>query len=742
MRIRTILFFFLLSLASAQTATAKAPSSRPVKRVTKTAPTKKPPVHRKKTKQGVPSDLRFLMPAGAPKGLSKPKKRVRKKPKKKKRLNYAQRMKKFEEWLAKASTGERIDALQTNMWDKQLRLVESLVAEGTSIIPQLHEALKHKHLRIQLLSAIALARLGDTKAIPVLIKRAKEFYDQPASLILGAIIEYKDKIVPHLLTAARQTKHPQIFLRALGYLRSKRALPLLQKWLSAPNKKHRYVAREILKNYSQKIMIQVVQKAFQSKPSADVRAELIRIISFIEHPQSFETLLKGRKDPSDAIQFLSRLTLEGRAQEVFKQSPVGKLQRPPKSKAPVAVWEAWWKRNKATIKAIFEAKTKQTLSGIPTEEPHRLMIIYRTLHPMFSYGRMPIVLYDKRFKPAAPPLKGKYWQKGLAPEVFAKLLRSLQRQKFFSIPPKTGYTRDISVRLGNSAYTITAGQIRHLAFEAIERHILVYARQLKVGLRFEDFYRRHDEADTSAEGQIGQWAYRKADQLPPAKWSRVSTWKPSSDVESLFSALKDIFSFIPSRTRIVSIDVRGPFLRMTTLLFGSRAQSKYTQVGLERSRRLKKLNTSGLGVIYLTRDKIEQMVIDCHRLQIPYFPAKKKRTRIDVLKMLSSAFQAPYAKLLALSVERKGLTRIAIRWAAKDAAAIIKVLGEIAMRSGGDRVLAFRINHSGRKDRADYRLIVQMQWELKDLYKRPKRTPHYIPFKLRKGHLPFVPVYR
>ncbi|HAA55738.1 MAG TPA: hypothetical protein DCE42_13325, partial [Myxococcales bacterium] len=81
-------------------------------------------------------------------------------------------------------------------------------------------------------------------------------------------------------------------------------------------------------------------------------------------------------------------------------------------------------------------------------------------------------------------------------------------------------------------------------------------------------------------------------------------------------------------------------------------------------------------------------------------------------------------------------------WAAKDAAAIIKVLGEIAMRSGGDRVLAFRINHSGRKDRADYRLIVQMQWELKDLYKRPKRTPHYIPFKLRKGHLPFVPVYR
>ncbi len=663
---------------------------------------------------------------------------------KKKRLNEEQRLILFKGSLPKLSTRQLIERLRTRHWVKQMLLVDELVRRGEKARQQLYKALSHPHLRVRLLVAAVLAKLGDDRAIPMLLEEAHRLFDQPALLLQGVFFEYGPKIEPFLIEAMNRDSHRHIFLRILSLLRSPKILTEIAQLLHSPKKRERSFARYLLSRYPAKRQLHVVAKVLQKKLTADIRAELLRFVSYQEDIHAIDILLAHRQDPNESIRFLVRLSLFDKANNLANDIDTFKLMPPPKANASQALWQRWWKRYRPQVARWFTNPRHQPLKFIPQDGYRRTLLLYRTIHPMFGYGRMPILIHDARWKNPPAPMKGKLWRYPMPPKAFHQLVAELHRLKFFQMLPNSGQFRDLTAYYNGQKYKVSVGDFRYLAFERLERHFLKIAQKLKLGLFFNDLYRRPDEYDISREGKIGQWAFRSYDRLTPPRWSKRKTWRPLADLESTFAMLKDLFFALPTRTRLVSIDMQGASVRLTTLLFGTRLQSRRTFKRLERTRRLQSLTSVGIGVIYISQDKIEQFILDAHRMLIPNSLQKnpQQRQKLDLFTLLSQALPRSLAKVLHFSVSGEKPMRLSLMLKVKDSFSVLKILRRLALSSRGDRILKFRLNPSGEPDRSHYRLILQMYWEMLAPVKAPKRIPEFLKIREKLDHEPFEPIYR
>jgi len=644
--------------------------------------------------------------------------------------------------LDRHSLADLIKGLSRRDWAEQRLLLKKIARFGTQAIPTLRKATKSSSIRTRLLAAIALSRLHDRSSIPMLIQLAKQFHDQPTPLLHGAFREYGAQVTKAIIQALKAKKSPKILLEAIGYLRIREGLPLLRDYLVHSKKTMRGIAREALMRFAPEFIVHNIKETLKKKPSATVRAELFRAMAFIPSGLMFPTLVKHVEDKDPSIRFLLRLTLKDKINEL-KTAGMVTLQGPP-LKNKKADWAFWWKNNYQRVMVHYVKKKNNRLKALPGQKDRRHMtILYRTIHPVFGYGRMPLLVHDSRNKKPISPVAGKVWKLALAPKAFNTLLERIQKSGFFKWTPNSGSVRDLTLSLGSSQHRFSLNTTRHFAFERLETELLKLAKKAKLGLKFEDFYNRKDEEDLGEEGKIGQWAYRSHDALPLVKWSASKGWKSEADIESTLAAIRELIRYTPSRSRLISFDQRIRKIRLSFLLFGSRSLARLTLSKLQFARRLLKVDYKGVNVTYLHRDKVERLFLDMGRLRIPQNShTEKNRKSIPILDCLRNALPSKNFKVEELTVKKGKPYRLFVRFKAKNTFQVIHFLTTLAMHSQGDKVLALRINQSGEADRSKYGLIVQMQWEMLPPLRAPKKRPYFLKIPKKPLHEIFAPVYR
>lgn len=637
-------------------------------------------------------------------------------------------------------------------WSQQGLLLSRLAKAKGKTTQALRESLKHPHIRVRLLAAQALAKRNDSSALPLLLKEARRFFDQPTPLLFGALLAYGTRVVPPVIQAAKaDLTKAQVLIKALGYLRAKAAAPLLTQLLTHQHQTIREIAREALMRLGTPLLTQGIQKALHTKPDASIRANLIRMLAYKPSHLGASLLLQSLQDPDSSLRFLARISFEDLANNAHKGRPK-QIEKPPTDRR-IKSWKRWWQRNQKALAAWYKDSQTPALStlfpktGQPKVDHKKVLFLYRTVHPVFGYGRMPLLIHHASWKKPKSPIKGKVWYLPLPDKEFLTLARQVERSGFFQWSPNMGNVRDLSVHYGTRTHKVSNGMLRYVPFEVLERRFVKLAKRAKLGLKFKDFYLRRDEADISAEGKIGQWAYRKMDFLKQRPWSPLKGWTPKADLEGAWHALRDICRLMPSRTRIISLDLSKYGIRISTLLFGSRSQSRLTKEAMERSRRLSGFKLVGLGVQYMSSDKIEQMIFDLQRQSLPQSSRSSAKTtkRGHATQMLKAVWQPKSSQLLDLRYQRAPsgkLFRWYVRFKATSTKSLLQTLARLASHSQGDKLLTLRINQSGEADRDRFQLIVQMQWEMLSPLPTPTKLPENLNHTLRSTYELFSPVYR
>lgn len=646
----------------------------------------------------------------------------------------------------KLTLRELIDELNRKDWEHQAKVLDEIAKKGKKGHQALYKAFQsHKKLRVRLVSLFGLARLKDKRPIPQMIAWANAWWDHPMPLLTGAFLSYGSLARPALIKALKTTSKPHFFLRALSMMQDPALLPFLRQHLQSQNTAVQKLAKQALLQYPDKVIMEQIDLLLKAKVSSLLRSQLFRIATFRNEAKAFPVLIKGMQDSNSSIQFLARLSLEDKAEQVYKALPK-QVTAPPRGLArkDFRSWIQWWSSNQRVITEWYVNKQSQQLASVPLKDPKNTVLVYRTLHPMFSYGRMPILVHDVRNKKPKAPQKGKIWTLALPSKKFAALLKDLQASKFAQWPQKMGYIRDITVVRGDKSRRVSIGMIRYLPFEKMEREFIRLSSKLKLVLHYKDYYKRKDDADVVKDGHVGLWAFRDYDQMTLQEWTPANKWKPLADLEGLFGTLKDVVRYMPGRTRLIYLDILETRMRFSSLLYGSRSQSRYTRDGLGRSRRMQDFVAQGIGVTYLMTDKIEQMIFDFKRRYLPFTSrfAKPTGKRIPLLPALTQVFQHNDIKLLKLSIEPAKIHRLFVRFKARDMYTSLIILARLAMISAGDRVLRYRVNQSGEADRDKFPVIIQLQWEMEGPIAPPKQAPSSLQLDKRPNHSMFVPVYR
>lgn len=633
--------------------------------------------------------------------------------------------------------------LKKRDWHVQHSLIRQLSTLQGHTTSVLREALHDPHLRVRLLAARILAERKDLSAMPVLLKIAERLYDQPTPLLLGAWIAYGSLAERSILGAFKTLKHPHILLRALGFLRSSKGRTFLARYLCSPDPDLQKIAKEAVERYDVHDRVWIIRQTRAHRPTASMRSDFVRILSFSHTAPSFEMLIQYLSDSNSSIRFLARISLKTLIQQLHRTAPK-RIPAPPQGRK-AKIWKNWWKiHHQAVRKYLQKQRTKTQLVKIPLRDIRRVRIFYRTVHPIFGFGRMPLLIHHISWKKAPAPIGGKVWRVGLKTDEFKALLRSFKTYGFLKWTPQMGRMRDITVYTGTQSHRVTIGMTRHTPFERLERKLLQLAKRAKLGLHFKDFYNRRDEADIVLEDQVGLWAYTSRDRLPLRTWTPRKKWTPGAEIENTWSALRDTIRYIPSRTRIISLDVSHNRYRYVTLLYGPRVQSRLTRDGLLRARRFSSFKLRGLGLIYLSEDKIEQMHFDLKRSTLPHKSRSSLVTskRISIFNMLTKVWDKRTSKIMEFRVKAGTPHRMFIRFRTRNARTLVQTLSRLALHSQGDRLLGLRINLSGAVDRATFKLVVQMQWEMMAPVPAPQRLPNTMQNVLHKRYQTFQPAYR
>lgn len=647
---------------------------------------------------------------------------------------------------SKLSLKQLIEELNRKDWKHQADVIDAIIQKGKTGHAALYKAFQsHKKLRVRMVALFGLAKLKDKRPIPSMIKLGESWWDQPMPILTGAFLMF-GKLAEHALIKAVSTSNkPHFFIRVLGMMQAKKALPIFRKYMIGGNKQVIKLCKQALLLYSDGVVLEEISKLLKLQISPMLRSQLFRIATFRNHPKAFPVLIKGMQDGSSSIRFLVRLSLQDKSDEVYRA--LRKVVSPPprrEARKDFRSWIQWWSTNQRPITEWYVQKQTSELKKVPSIDPKNTALLYRTLHPMFSYGRMPILVHDSRLKKPKSPQKGKVWHLPLPPKVFAKLLNSLQANKFSSWPQKMGYIRDITVVRGNKTRRVSVGMVRYPPFEKVEREFIRLSKKLKLVLHYKDYYKRKDDADVVRKGSVGLWAYRPWDVMTLQEWTPLKKWKPLADLEGLFGTLKDVMRNMPGRTRLIYLDILEKRMRFSSLLFGSRSQSRYTRDALDKSPRMTNFVAQGIGVTYLMTDKIEQMIFDFTRRYLPFTSrfAKPRGPKVPLLKALSKAFTHREIKLLKLTAETGKVHRLFVRFKSRDIYTTLIIIARLAMMSAGDRVLRFRANQSGLPDRDKFPVIIQLQWEMVGPIFPPKKAPYSLRLDKRPHHSMFVPVYR
>lgn len=700
--------------------------------------------------QGIPTSLPFA-----------PKKQEKRPVRRKKRSLYPPLP-----LLQKQTTTELVGLFQRRNWDQQRDVIEEVVRRGSTSIPLLKSALQQKRPRTRLLAAIALAHLKHPAGLPVLLEMAEQFHDQGGLLILGGFLAYGIRAEAPLCEVLKKTKHPQLFLQAFGMLQVSRCYRILLRFLASPDEQIQQSAFNALQRMPHNIQRSLILRSLRKpRQTTEFYANLLRMLPNFPNNQTIATLMFFRKHKNPSLRFLARILLEDIAAQAYKHAPKW-IPRPPRR--PVdPLWRLWQQQAAKGMSHYVRMRTPAPLDKIVTPVPsERSWVLYRLIHPLFGVGWMPLFIYCDQWKQPKFPIRGKHWKLALPYEEFQALLASFQKRGFFRLYPNTGYRREITLHVHGKQRTVRSGEARYIGFETLERDLRKLATRAKIGLIFRDLFQRKDEDDVFSEGAIGQWAFRSLDALPPAKWSPTNHWRGMADLESVFSALRAMFRYLPTRTRLVSVDIQKEKVRTSTLLFGARILSRQTLEGLDRSQRLRGVKANGIGVIYLSMDKIEQAIFDARRLLIPQGTNASRRfaPKISLLSVLYKTLSSSDVQTLSLSWEKQpkkvplcqlvkqptprkicrsfSLYRLSFQLKVRDHIALLKTLSSLAQHSRADRVLALRLNPSGFPDRARYSIILQAHLELLSPLQAPSPKHPFLSLPAHdKRPNPFLPIY-
>jgi hypothetical protein len=650
-----------------------------------------------------------------------------------------------------------LELLRRPSWDHQRAVVEALVRRAPSSIPALRTALRSKHPRIALLAAHALARLQKQEGLDTLLAYARRYHDQAGMLILGGFLAYGERAKAPLCQALSTHPHPRLLLQALGLLQATECTEGILRFLASSEEETQQRAIEAITRFPlQHQRFAFSQALARSNLPLTVRANLLRQLAQAPSQETLSILLAHRRHANASIRFLARLLLADSAALMHKRLP--KLFPPLPKRPALPLWLRWHALAKDAIAQYDALPAPPKLTSLPKAyNPRKTWLLYTQIHPLFGVGWMPIFLHDEAWKDAKAPIPGKVWMIPLPSSAFSQLLQTLQQRGLFQIAPHTGYRRKIILHANGKELTLQAGDIRDLAFEAIEEPLRKLAEEkAKLGLLFEDLYRRPDEEAISGEGMIGQWVYRKADKLPAPSWFDAKAWRGRADLESTFAALQSLFRYLPSRTRLASLDMRDDKIRLATLLFGSKHLSTQTFAAIERAQRLRDINPQGIRMIYLAREKIEMAIFSVRRLLIPLGTQshraiearatvldtlrdilQHKSLRVDDLQWSVAAHQPlhcqrvaeklpPHASPYKNPCKKMHLHRLSLRVRLQDERALLRLLAHLASRSRADRVLALRLNSSGFPDRHRFRILLQLHWEMLSPLPPPSRFPPFL----------------
>jgi hypothetical protein len=225
--------------------------------------------------------------------------------------------------------------------------------------------------------------------------------------------------------------------------------------------------------------------------------------------------------------------------------------------------------------------------------------------------------------------------------------------------------------------------------------------------------------------------------------------------------MRAMFRYMPSRTRLASVDIQHEKVRATTLLFGTRELSRLTLNGFERAQRLRDVKVNGISISYLSTDKIEQAIFDMRRLLIPLGTNASRRFEptTPLLSLLHKALVHPHIAIrdIASHSPRRNvplcrltnsrpprqicrffpLHRLSLHLKVRDHRTLLRILSTLAQHSRADRVIALRLNPSGFPDRDRFSLIVQAHIEM--LEPLPAQTPTHPFLLLPSDGAPFFP---
>lgn len=629
-------------------------------------------------------------------------------------------------------------------WFEQNRVLRELVKRCPASKTAIEKTMKtSKDLRIRLLTNIAYRRCGGSWIKP-LVDLLETYHDIPLPMTLGVLVEYGDKsVVPVLLKRIKTSKRPKQLLHALTFFPSARTAPVYARFLRDPDTTLRTMAREAVLRLPARLALPLLQKRLETTKKIKLRAALIRSLSRMDHPLTIPALLESLPKSNSSLRFLTKLSLKDKVELYQKRLGKKKVAKAPRSekKAP---WLKWWNIHRQTLLKSGISSSSTLLKGLKPSQFKKTALFYTTIHPMFGFGRMPALIYDASQPKPKSPYRGRIWYFGMKSKAYAALLKRVVDAGFFQWPQWTGNVRDMTLIYNGRSRKVSFGNARQLRFEALEEIITTFLRSRRFRLLFKDFFLRPDDATLTLEGKAGQWAYRSGDVLPKTKWSRTGKVAFRSDLESMFSSILELHQKLPSRVRLMSLDLAKHRLRLSMLMFGSRFLGRMAREALVKSHRFPgKPKMVGTAVRYLSADKIEQYIFDVPYRKIPARAHSKGRL-IPAATAVSHAIIASGLRvtLLRLQTQKAGHTRIRLTARATGTPSLLRFLSKLAQQSTGDRLLSLRVNHSGEVDRATHPLIVQMAWEMGPTRQAAATVPFYLTLSNLRTHEMFKLVYK
>ncbi len=786
---KTVAIFMLFSLLFSVKAEADAPTSR---RTTRPLPKGKP-----LPKKSPPSTLPTSIPRSEGGSGPSEKGRVRGKigANKKYRLGTAPKRSENSkappqlELLGGKDLSEFIKPLAERNWWKQADVISTLSADpegGKRAFRWIFE--NHRSLRARLLAAQALALLGDYSALPTLMRWAREWFDQPNPLLTGALIAVGERALPQIHTALKRWEMGKLafIVRVAGIIGNiDTGRALLSLLLRNPPTDLRDNIWDSFKNFSKEIKFKLVRELLSRreilrKLTSNDASELVRAVGNVSSPHSIPLLLELWETFGDKVSFLSRLFLEDLYRRFAPKCGWKVPSRPGQN--TLTAWKTRWKEAKSSL---HRCPKPRELTEIPEKNLLNSVLYYRTMHPIFSYGWMPLYAVhvgNTQIKEPRDKNRRKYWVARLRSEELLSLLEMMRELKFTSWPRNMGVVRKLTLRHGRRSRTVSIGMIRFLPFEQIERRLVLYGIRADLTLGFEDFFLRLDEEDLTAEGKVGQWAFRSGDRLDPAVCNKLSPHRFTSALD-LYQAFRELMVRLPSRTRLSFFDLLGSKLRLGALLYSTSIQSRWTRDALVRSPLFGDFKLLGIGMIQLATDKLEEMIFELKlhtsalsasppegpgpdvmrgkfRLPSPNASSTSKPSSSpksakglpSLLKGESENFLKFFRKALKGRGELFGKPKVLsggctfVRFKVRDSWGLGELLYLWALKRGEDRISAMRINHSGERDRDRYRLIVQLSVRVQTPVGGEKRRPSGLKLPPPPGpalsNPIFQPIYR